>query len=138
MTLAQDVMTPGTECVSADETLVAAAQRMRDLDIGCLPICGADNKLAGMLTDRDIVVSCVADGGDPRSVRAGELAHGTPVTVQADADIEDVLQVMAEHRIRRVPVIEDHELVGIIAQADVARQLTAQSSGHVVADISRA
>ena len=138
MTLAQDVMTPGTECVSADETLVAAARRMRDLDVGCLPICGTDNKLAGMLTDRDIVVACIADGGDPRTVRAGDLARGTPVTVQADADIEDVLQTMADHQIRRVPVIDDQELVGIIAQADVARQLTAQSSGHVVADISQA
>lgn len=138
MTVAQEVMTPGAECVGAEQTLVEAARRMRDLDVGSLPICGTDNKLAGMLTDRDIVVSCIADGGDPASTRAGDLARGRPVTVEADADIEDVLRVMAEHQIRRVPVIEDSELVGIIAQADIARVLTPQSSGHMVADISQA
>lgn len=137
MTTAQELMTPGVECIDARATLVDAARKMRDLDVGSLPICGEDNRLTGILTDRDIVVACVAEGGDPATTTASDLAQGKPVVVQADTPAEQVLEVMAEHQVRRVPVIQDHELVGIIAQADVARHLTSHSSGDLVSQISQ-
>lgn len=103
---------------------------------GSLPICGEDGKLKGMLTDRDIVVKVVAQRNDPIGVMAGELAEGVPFVVQAGDDVTEVLTAMAEHRVRRIPVLEDRKLVGIIAQADVARALGHDSSGRVVEAVS--
>ncbi len=123
MTKARDVMHLGVECIREDETLSTAAERMRELQVGAMPICGEDDRLRGILTDRDIVVRCIAEGGDPTVVTAGELARGTPIWVDADADHREVLQVMQEHKIRRLPVLEDRRLVGIISEADVATQL---------------
>jgi CBS domain-containing protein len=136
MTTARDVMVEGVECVGENETLVIAAQKMRDLDVGALPICGEDGKLKGMLTDRDIVVKCIADGGDPSSVNAGSLGEGKPVTVGADDDIETVLDTMKKHQVRRLPVIDGHTMVGIIAQADLAAYLPEAHTGDLVQEIS--
>ena len=136
MTVARDIMTPDPQCVKEDETLVDAARLMRDLDVGALPICGNDNRLKGMLTDRDIVVKCIADGGDPSSVTAGSLAEGKPVTIGADDDIREALEVMQEYQVRRLPVIDGHDLVGIISQADIALSLSAAETGETVAEIS--
>ena len=136
MTVARDLMTPDPTCVKEDQTLVDAAQLMRDLDVGALPICGNDDRLKGMLTDRDIVVKCIADGGDPASVTAGSLAEGEVVTIGADDDVRDALQVMQDHQVRRLPVIDGHDLVGIIAQADIARELSATEVAETVAEIS--
>ena len=130
-------MTAGAQCVGENESLVDAARKMRDLDVGALPICGEDERLKGMLTDRDIVVRCIADGGDPASTMAGQLAQGKPVTIGADDDIGEALQMMAQHQIRRLPVIDGHKLVGIIAQADVARAMPERVTGDVVHEVSR-
>jgi CBS domain-containing protein len=131
-------MTGGTECVGEGETLVQAAQKMRDLEVGALPVCGEDNRLKGMLTDRDIVVNCIAEGGDPASKTAGELAGGKPVTIGADDSIEETLRTMTEHSVRRLPVIDGQELVGIVSQADVARNLPEDRVGELVEAISGA
>ena len=136
MTVARDIMTPDPQCVKEDETLVDAARLMRDLDVGALPICGNDNRLKGMLTDRDIVVKCIADGGDPNSVTAGSLGQGKPVTIGADDDIQEALEVMQQHQVRRLPVIDGHDLVGIISQADIALSLSAAETAETVAEIS--
>jgi protein-S-isoprenylcysteine O-methyltransferase Ste14/CBS domain-containing protein len=123
MTIAREIMRPGAECICEHETLEFAARRMRDLDVGELLICGDDDKLNGILTDRDIVIKCLATGGNPATVSVGELAQGKPVTVAADADVSQVLRAMEDHVIRRVPVIESHRPVGMISAADVARSL---------------
>ncbi len=136
MTVARDLMTPDPKCVKEDETLVDAARLMRDLDVGALPICGNDDRLKGMLTDRDIVVKCIAEGGDPKSVTAGSLGQGKPVTIGADDDISEALETMQKYQVRRLPVIDGHDLVGIISQADVARALSASKTGETVAEIS--
>ena len=133
---ARDLMTPGAECVGENETLVDAARKMRDLDVGALPICGEDERLKGVLTDRDIVVRCLADGGDPQQTRAGDLAQGKPVTIGADDSAEEALRTMSEHQVRRLPVIDGHRLVGMLTQADVARALPSSAVGEVVEDIS--
>jgi CBS domain-containing protein len=109
---------------------------MRDLDVGALPICGDDDRLHGIITDRDIVVKCIAEGGDPNAMTAEELAQGKPLCVETDADISDVLKLMEEHRIRRVPVIHDLRLVGMISEADVARNLSESSIGRFVGIIT--
>jgi CBS domain-containing protein len=135
MTTARELMTEGAECVRTSDTLVTAAQRMRDLGVGMMPICGDDDKLAGVITDRDIVVKCVADGGDPKSTEVGLLAEGKPVTIGADDDIEEALQTMTKHDVRRLPVIDGHRLVGMLSQADIARHLPG-AAGEMVSDIS--
>jgi CBS domain-containing protein len=137
MPTAREIMTPGAVCIGENETLADAARKMRDLNVGSLPICGEDNRLKGMVTDRDIVVRCIADGGDPTTVLAGELGKGKPVTIGADDPIEEALQIMKEHQVRRLPVIDGHDLVGIVSQADVARSLDPRSVGEVVEAISR-
>lgn len=136
MTTARDIMTPGAECVGENDTLVQAAAKLRDLDIGAMPICGEDGKLKGMLTDRDIVVKCIADGGDPSSVTAGSLAEGKPVTIGADDSVEEALETMKKHQVRRLPVIDGHTLVGIVAQADIAKTMSAGATGELVEEIS--
>lgn len=133
MTNARDVMHTGAECVGEHETLDAAARRMRDLDVGALPICGDDNKLHGIITDRDIVVQCLAADGDPKKMTAGELARGKPFTATADTDIKRILDMMEEHQIRRLPIInEDRQLIGIISEADLARNLPDKEVGRFV------
>jgi CBS domain-containing protein len=122
---ARDVMTGGTECVGENDTVLDAARKLRDLDVGAMPICGEDNRLKGMLTDRDIVVKVLADGKDPGSTKVSELATGdqSTITIGADDSIEEALHTMAEHKVRRLPVIDGHDLVGIISQADIATNL---------------
>ncbi len=136
MSTAREIMTGGVECVGENETLADAARMMRDLDVGALPICGEDNRLKGMLSDRDIVVKCIADGGDPGSVKASEYAEGKPVTIGADDSIEETLRTMSQHQVRRLPVIDGHELIGIVSQADVARNLPDEMTRDLVQAIS--
>ena len=138
MTVARDLMTADPTCVKEDQTLVDAARMMRDLDVGALPICGNDDRLRGMLTDRDIVVKCIADGGDARTTTAGSLAEGRPATIGADDDISEALEVMQKYQVRRLPVLDGYHLVGIISQADVALALSAEETGETVAEISEA
>jgi CBS domain-containing protein len=125
MSKAKDIMHWGAECVAASDTLETAARMMRDGHVGSLPICGPDNRLQGIITDRDIVVKCLAEGRDRKTTTAGDLAQGKPVWVDADADADDsdVLRLMEEHQIRRLPVIEEHHLVGMISEADLATHL---------------
>lgn len=123
MTTAHDIMHAGATCVHEHETLTAAARHMRDLGVGALPICGDDDRLHGMITDRDIVVKCLAAEKDPATTTVGSLAQGKTYHVNGDASIQEMLDVMEEHQVRRLPVIEDHRLVGIVSEADIARSL---------------
>lgn len=136
MTRARDIMTPSADVVGAGDTVLDAAHRMAELHVGALPICGEDNRLEGMLTDRDIVTKVLAAGRDPATVRAGELAQGEAVTIGADDDAEEILATMSEYKVRRLPVIDGHSLVGIVAQADVARALPAPAVGDLLEALS--
>jgi CBS domain-containing protein len=136
MTTAREIMTGGVDCVGENETLQEAARKMRDLDVGALPICGEDQRLKGMLTDRDIVIQSVAEGGDLASIKASRLARGKPVTIGADDSVEETLRTMSEHQVRRLPVIDGHDLVGVVSQADVARNLPEDKVGELVKALS--
>ncbi|MEU8777942.1 CBS domain-containing protein [Streptomyces sp. NPDC048606] len=123
---ARDIMTAGVTCVREEQSLLDAARMMRDLNVGCLPICGDDQRLQGLITDRDIVVRCCAEGRDPASVRAGEMA-GTLHWVDAEAPAQEAVDTMEIHQIKRLPVIDvgdGHRLVGMITEANLAKNLS--------------
>ncbi|MBF6327282.1 CBS domain-containing protein [Nocardia transvalensis] len=135
---ARDIMHRDATCVPADETLDRAAQMMRNLDVGALPICNSD-RLIGMLTDRDIVVRCIAEGHDPSRVRAGDLAQGTPRWVDADTEVSEVLDMMEAHQIKRVPVIDTKNgkrLVGMICESDLARNISDKELARLISSVA--
>jgi CBS domain-containing protein len=139
MTKARDIMTTGVEFASMDETIVDAAKKMADNDVGALPICNTERRLQGMLTDRDIVVKVVASGKDPNQTKVADVAQGTEVvTIGADDSLEEALRTMKEHKVRRLPVVDGHDVVGIISQGDVATNAAKNKTGDLVETISAA
>ena len=119
--LVKEIMTRRVECVRPDATLQEAARKMRDLDVGPLPVCGDDDRLAGVLTDRDITVRATADGRDPTRTPVREAMTPDVVYVFEDQDARDAADTMAAHQIRRVLVMNrDKRLVGIVSMADIA------------------
>ncbi|MBB4891232.1 CBS domain-containing protein [Streptomyces olivoverticillatus] len=135
MTIAKEIMHPGAHWITKEDTLDHAARLMLELNVGALPVGDAKERLCGIITDRDIVVKCVAKGKNPAECKAGEIVEGTPRWIDANADVEDVLHEMESHRIRRLPVIENKRLVGMISEADLARHLPddqlAEFAGHI-------
>lgn len=136
MTTAREIMTPDATCIGANDSVLDAAHRMAELGVGAMPICGPDERLKGMLTDRDIVVKVLAADKDPGRTTAGELAQGKAITIGADDDVAEVLRTMSSHKVRRLPVIDGHTLVGMVAQADVARSLPDPVVGDLVEALS--
>jgi CBS domain-containing protein len=132
----REVMSSDCECINSNETVLDAAKKLKELNVGSMPICGEDDRLKGMLTDRDIVVKVLAENRDPASTTAGELGEGKPVTIGADDSIDEALRTMSEHKVRRLPVIDGHDLVGIVAQADIARNVDEEQVGDLVEAIS--
>lgn len=136
MTTARDIMTPGAECIGEEESVLQAAEKMKQLRVGALPICGTDNKLKGVLTDRDIVVKVLGAGKEPGQTKAGELQQAEAVTIGADDGVEEIMATMTEHKVRRLPVIDGRDLVGMVAQADVARALPDPKVGELLEALS--
>jgi len=138
MTTARDIMTGGAECAQVNQTVSEAAQKMRRLGVGALPICGDDNRLQGVITDRDIVLNCVAEGLDTTEVKVEQYAGDEVVTIGADDSVEEALRTMSRAGVRRLPVIDGHDLVGMVSQADIARNLSEDQAGELLAAISSA
>ena len=136
---ARDIMSPDCTCIGENDSVLEAAERLAELDVGSMPICGQDDRLKGMVTDRDIVVKVLAKGKDPSSTPVSELAtQDEVVTIGADDSIDEALRTMAAHKVRRLPVIDGHELVGIVSQADIATNLDEEKVGDLVEAISAA
>lgn len=136
--LAKDVMTPEPQCCSPESTLNEVANLMVEADCGEIPVVGASNRLIGVVTDRDIVCRVVAKGKNPSAVTAGECMTQPVVAVQADTTLHEVVAVMEENQIRRVPVIDAQGCCcGIIAQADVAMVARDSETGELVREVSR-
>jgi CBS domain-containing protein len=133
---ARDVMSQDAECVSMNDTLQEAARRLAKAGVGAMPICGDDNRLKGMLTDRDIVVKAVAKGKDLAETLVAELAAGKPVTIGADDSIRETLKTMQREQVRRLPVIDGHQMVGIVSTADLARRVSNRKAGRMLAGVS--
>jgi CBS domain-containing protein len=134
---AREIMSADCQCVGENDSVADAARRLKELGVGAMPICGEDDRLKGMVTDRDIVVEVIAEGKDPADTTVGSLGNGKPVTIAADDSVEEALKTMADHQVRRLPVIDGHDLVGIISQADVARNLPEDRTGELVEAISQ-
>jgi CBS domain-containing protein len=117
-------MTRGVDCASAHDTLTEVARRMRAMDVGAMPVCSGDEQPVGVISDRDIVVSCVAAGRDPSTTAVGEVMDRTVVTVHADANLHAAVRAMVEHRVRRLSVVDERGLVGIVALCDLAPHLS--------------
>lgn len=132
-------MTTDVESIDENATALDAAHKMKELDVGALPICGTDERLKGMITDRDIVVSVLAEGKDPASTKAIEVGEGDSktVTIGADDTLDEALETMKRFQVRRLPVIDGDRMVGIIAQADIAREGSDSATGDVVEKISQ-
>lgn len=131
-----EVMSANPCSVDADKPVAYAAQMMKQEDVGLVPIVEGD-RLVGALTDRDIVTRVVAEGKDPQSVTVREVASTDVVTIDPQQDLDEALRLMATNQIRRLPVVEeDGRLVGIVAQADVAREADDKQTGELVEEIS--
>jgi CBS domain-containing protein len=137
---ARDIMSTDCTCIGENESLVDAAKLLAEKNVGAVPICGEDDRLKGMLTDRDIVVKAIAQGKDLSTTRAGELGQGDAktVTIGADDSIDEALHTMTEHKVRRLPVIDGHRLVGVVSQADLATHIDEEKVGELVEAISAA
>jgi CBS domain-containing protein len=132
----RDVMTSNPCTIDAEKSVAYAAKMMRDEDVGLAPIV-EDDKLIGMLTDRDIAIRVVAEGSDPAQVKVREVASKQVVTIDPQQDLDEALRIMAKHQVRRLPVVEeDGQLVGVVAQADIAREGDDEKTGKLVEEIS--
>jgi CBS domain-containing protein len=133
----KDVMTSDPCAIDAGKSVAYAAKMMRDEDVGLAPIVEGD-KLIGMLTDRDIAIRVVAEGRNPDQVTVSEVASKQVVTIDPQQDLDEALRIMAKHQVRRLAVVEeDGKLVGVVAQADVAREGDDSQTGELVQEISQ-
>jgi len=137
MTTARDIMTSGADYLETSTTVLEAAKKLASEDYGAMPICDGD-QLKGMITDRDIVVKVLAAGKDPASTQVIDLTadQGEVVTIGADDPIEEAARTMAQHQVRRLPVIDGTKLVGMVSQADLARAGVDGLTGNTVEQIS--
>jgi CBS domain-containing protein len=139
MTTAREIMTPGADSLSSDTTVAEAAEQLARNDVGAMPVCGTDGHLEGMVTDRDIVVKVIAAGLDPQSTKVSDIAdQGEVVTIGADDSVEEAIETMKRHKVRRLPVIDGTDLVGIVSQADLATNLPSERVGDLIEVISAA
>jgi CBS domain-containing protein len=131
-----EAMTPNPRSIAPSATVGDAARLMRTEDVGSLPVV-QDGRLIGMVTDRDIAMRAVAEGKDPQTTTVGEIASGELVTVQPEESMDEALRLMARHQVRRLPVVEQDRLVGIVAQADVALEAESERAADVVQQVSQ-
>jgi len=129
-------MTSNVRAAASTESLADVAQMMKEEDVGSVPVV-EDDRLIGILTDRDIIVRAVAERVDPQSISVGDVASRELVTVEPDQDLDEALSLMARHRVRRLPVVADGRLVGILAQADVAIEAKEKNAGEMLEEISQ-
>lgn len=136
-TRAAEIMSKDVMVIREDETVRQAAERLASEDIGVLPICDSEKHIKGMLTDRDIVVHVVARGKDPESMYAREMEQGEIVMLRPDDSIEHALDLMSQHKVRRLPVVENMRVVGMVSQADVVQNVAPEKAGRMLTQISR-
>jgi CBS domain-containing protein len=134
--MVRDAMTANPRTASPAQSLADAAQIMQSEDVGSVPVV-EDGRLVGVLTDRDIAIRAVAEGVDVQTLNVGDVASREPVTVEPGQDLDEALALMARHQVRRLPVVDDGQLVGILAQADVAIEVKEKKAGEVLEEISK-
>ena len=133
----REVMTPDVECARPNASIQEAARKMRDLDVGPLPVCGENDRLVGMVTDRDIVIRAIADGHDPKTTQIQDIMTPDVIYCFEDQGLEEATQLMKESQVRRLVVLNrDKQLVGIVSLGDLAvktgdEDLSGETLGHV-------
>ncbi|MGO0576937.1 CBS domain-containing protein [Ornithinimicrobium panacihumi] len=132
MATAREIMSQGAQVLSEDQSPVDAAALMRDHGVGALPVVTADGSLAGIITDRDIVVNAVADGRSLGEMRVGELAQGIVSTVSPDEDVDRIVDIMGDQQIKRLPVMDGDQVVGMISESDLAKNVSEDKIAHFV------
>ena len=131
----RDLMTSEPATVGPDDVIAQAATRMREEDCGSLPVV-QDARLVGIITDRDIAIGCVAAGKDPKTAKVSEIMSADPITVTPETDADEASRLMAEFQVRRLPVVEDGRLLGIVVTAQLARRENAKTTGATIKEIS--
>jgi CBS domain-containing protein len=134
-TTVREAMTASPTSISSDATVVEAARLLTSEDVGSLPVVEGD-KLVGVVTDRDLVLRVLAKDLDPNKVPVADACTHDPAVARPAEPLDAALQRMAEKQVRRLPVVDDGRLVGILAQADVARASQAAATGQMVEAIS--
>lgn len=136
-TVARDIMSSNPRIMKVDDKVIDIAKTLADEQIGAVVICNDDNRLQGVITDRDLAVEVLAKGKDPNNCRAGELLDGSEVvTIGADDSIDEAIETMKQHAVRRLPVIDGTDVVGMVSQADIARTADDKTVGRLVEVIS--
>jgi len=139
MPTAREIMTPNPTIVKTDVSVADIAKRLRDEDIGAVIVCNQDNRIEGLITDRDIAVEIVAGGKDASGTKAGDLLSGMEtVTIGADDDVREAVRTMKEHAVRRLPVIDGDRVIGMVSLADLARSVDDELAGELLRTISEA
>lgn len=133
---ARDIMTPAADYLDAEATAADAAKKFAEENLGALPVCESGGKLRGVVTDRDLVTKVIAEGKDPATIKVIDLVRGEAVTIGADDSVEEAMRTMTDHGVRRLPVIDGTDLVGMVSQADLARELPDEQVGQLVKAIS--
>ena len=132
MTTAREIMSDGAHVLREDQNLLEAAGLMRDHGVGALPVVSADGALTGIVTDRDIVVGAVAEGADLAGTTVGSVSHGIVSTVSADEDVERIVDIMGDQQIKRLPVMDGDQVIGMISESDLARNVAEDKIVHFV------
>lgn len=130
-------MTKDVTVITEDESVREAAQRLAQDDVGALPICDSNKQIKGMLTDRDIVVQVIARGKDVNTTRAKDMEQGEIVMLRPDDSIQHACDLMAQHQVRRLPVVDNGRVLGMVSQADVAKSVSPEDAGRMLFSISK-
>ena len=132
-----ELMTDQVVTVSQDEAVTTAARLLKRHNVGALPVCDGNGKLRGIITDRDIVLRCIAAGEDPRETRISEIMSRSVITASSEDPIDKAARLMSEDQIRRLPIMDNGKVVGMIALGDMARSCTCEmEAANVLSDIS--
>lgn len=136
LTVVREVMTTDVKVCAPHDSLVAAAKLMRDINCGSIPVCEG-KQIVGMVTDRDIVIHCVAEGKDCNEVHCHDCMSSEVISCKPDTDVHECARLMAEHQVRRIPVVQNGEIVGICAIGDLATvNIYANEAGEALSQIS--
>ncbi|MFW2503919.1 CBS domain-containing protein [Clostridium diolis] len=127
----KDVMSKDIVSLNSEDSIERAAQMMRQFDVGAIPICDNSNKLVGMITDRDIALDCVASGASADQQKICDYMTSSPVTGSPDMDVHDAVRLMSRHQIRRLPIVENNSVIGIVSLGDISQEPNLQDNAEV-------
>ncbi|MDP4178325.1 MAG: CBS domain-containing protein [Bacillota bacterium] len=134
----KDLMTTNVASVCSDDTVDHAAQLMREYNVGSIPVCDNNNKIIGIITDRDIALRSSADGQNTKAQSVRDIMSSNPVVGRPDMDVNDAARIMSERQIRRLPIVENNNLIGVVSLGDIAVEPSLKNNAkEALSDISK-